>query len=106
MIDSIKCLFRMLNFPIKFKTLNFLLILVVLLFGISVLNYFYSGIRQSQMIYVKTILGKNYYTPGWIDSAIKINDTDRSSFGRINATVIDKETYEWNGPGKFVVLLL
>ncbi|KKS98425.1 MAG: hypothetical protein UV73_C0002G0139 [Candidatus Gottesmanbacteria bacterium GW2011_GWA2_43_14] len=88
------------------RRINILIIVLVSVFFVIATGFFYIREKNREKLYLKVILGRDYQIPYWNDQSLEVGNSDRSSFGIVNAKIIDKESYEWNGPGRFVILLL
>ncbi len=99
----------------RYKTLNTLIVLTLLLLGFAILYFLYYRQRSQAFLYASVTLIRPTnipinaafnWVPYWIANSININDVEKSTLGSLNAIVVDKTAYEGQGYGQYVYLLL
>lgn len=99
----------------RYKTLNTLIVLTLLLIAFAALYFLYYRQRSQAFLYASVtvmrpvnipISAPYNWVPYWIANSININDVEKSTLGSLNAIVLDKTAYEGQGYGQYVYLLL
>lgn len=91
----------------KLSNLSILILAVLVMLLFSFTYFLYHRFRSQAAVYIFVNLrplaqtggNQNPSTPYWLDQAVKIGDKELSSFGKADAEVIDKESYE--GPSYY-----
>ena len=108
MLNKLRKSVQLRSVPLISKKNLFIGIIILIFLAISF--YIYNQQQKSTDLYAKVILGleEDYFVavPYWLANSVKIGDRDVSPFGKVNAEVVDAESYEGGSHGKHVILLL
>lgn len=87
--------------------LNIFILSIAFILGVIPFYFIYYKLRNKAEIYVSTFSSPTKGAlPYWIADAVEVGDKDISFLGDESAVVIDKESYEGGGHGRYLSLLL
>lgn len=97
----------------RYSSINIFIFIILILLGLSVFYFLYYRYKNQVEIYISLTLikpraveGSNYTIPYWMSNAIQVGDKDINPFGKVEAAVIDKESYDDTGNGQRVYLIV